>query len=269
MNRFLIIVCILVLIGCKVTKEAKPEINLKDLSTAASLIDEAIKLERTIPNKKLISELEKKNPTFNFISYACQVKVKNNNSTNQFNLGIKIHNNNKMLLTGSLIIPLFKALLTTDEVTFYERINRSYFKRKYSSLPAGLENQITYNNIQNMFLGVPFVGFDQVKWKQFFTSKSIKLQSVLRKSKTRINCEFDLKSLRLKKQALFLDDVVFEVIYSEYQSVLDSDFPNKIQIKFLDAKSTISIEMNLKISSLDSEPNFNFKIPKGYKEITL
>ena len=48
MNRFIIIVCILMLIGCKLTKEAKPEINLKDLSTAASLIDEAIKLERTI-----------------------------------------------------------------------------------------------------------------------------------------------------------------------------------------------------------------------------
>ena len=59
----------MVLIGCKATKEVKPEINLKDLSTAASLIDEAIKLERTIPNKKLISELEKKNPTFNSVSY--------------------------------------------------------------------------------------------------------------------------------------------------------------------------------------------------------
>ncbi|MAZ50430.1 MAG: hypothetical protein CMC72_01705 [Flavobacteriaceae bacterium] len=269
MNRFLFVVLILVFFGCNLTKKSKSEINLKNLSTAASLIDEATKFERTISNKKLISELEKKTPNFNFISYASQVRVKNNNSINQFNLGIKIHNNNKILLTGSLIIPLFKALLTTDEVTFYERINRSYFKRKYSSLPAGLENRINYNNIQNMLLGIPFVGLDQVKWKQSFTPQLIKLQSVSRKNKTRLNCEFDLKSLRLKKQALFLDDVIFEVNYSEYQSVLDSDYPNKIQIKFLDDKSTITIEMNIKISSLDSEPNFSFKIPKGYTEISL
>ena len=100
MNRFLFVVLILVFFGCNLTKKSNSEINLKNLSAAASLIDEATKFERTISNKKLISELEKKTPNFNFISYASQVRVKNNNSTNQFNLGIKIHNNNKILLTG-------------------------------------------------------------------------------------------------------------------------------------------------------------------------
>ena len=55
------------------------------------------------------------------------------NSTNQFNIGIRIKENEKILISGSLLIPLFKGLLTRDQISFYEKISRSYYKGSYAS----------------------------------------------------------------------------------------------------------------------------------------
>ena len=270
MMRILVLFFLSLLVGCNISSKFPKNLDPKNLSASPLSIEEKNKfLIRSVLNKKLIAEIKGKRPEFNFLSYSSQVKINNNQTTNQFNLGIKIQNKKKLLLTGSFIIPLFKALFTEEEVMFYEKINRSYFKREYRDLPILMNSQFNLGYFQNIIVGNPIIELDQLRWKQFFDNKTIRVQAFSKKNQSKIECEFDFKTLRLKRQVVFTKDQTLEINYEGYEIVRNIELPNELKIKYSNNKTTILINLKLKISRVDSELGFIFKIPDGYKEMLL
>ena len=270
MTRILILFFLFLLLGCDVSKRPLNDIDTKNLSASSSSFRENNKfLNRSILNKKLITEIDKKRPQYDFLSYSSLVKINNNQSTNQFNLGIKIQNKKKLLLTGSFIIPLFKVFFTQEQVMFYEKINRSYFKRDYKDLPILLNSQFNLNYFQNIIVGNPIIDLDELRWKQFFDNKIIKVQADSKRNQLKIEYEFDFETLKLKRQIVYKEDQTLEINYKDFEILRNIELPNEIEIIYTNNKKITLIDLKLKISRLDSEFEFTFKIPNGYKEIVL
>ena len=58
-----------------------------------------------------------------------QATIVNNGTTHQFNISIRLKKQEQILISGSLLIPLFKGLLTKNDLVFYEKLNKSFYSR--------------------------------------------------------------------------------------------------------------------------------------------
>ena len=144
--RKTIFLFLLLVLGCKSLNKVEYKSTIKKIST-----------------KTLINEIENRKPQYDFLSIRSQSSVTENNSTNQFNLGIRIQKNEKILINGSILIPLFKALFTKEDIAFYEKISRSYYKGGYQYLSNMLNNDFSLKALQKMLTGQPIMSFSEIE----------------------------------------------------------------------------------------------------------
>ena len=251
MKKTILLFSLLVL-GCKSLKKAEYKSTIKK-----------------IPTKILIDEIENRKPQYDFLSIRSQSTFTENNSTNQFNLGIRIQKNEKILITGSILIPLFKALLTKDKVAFYEKISRNFYRGGYQYLSSMLNHEFSLSAFQKMLTGQPITNFSEIKWKQLNSLDSYILESYYKKkdiiSEYRFNpIDFTLISQKItsKKNTLIIE-------YENYQLVDGSFFPQKIKILANSQGNELKVSLGLKTSKTGNPNMFSFEIPKGFKELKL
>tara|TARA_B100001250_G_scaffold81987_1_gene67652 strand:+ start:447 stop:1202 length:756 start_codon:yes stop_codon:yes gene_type:complete len=242
----------LLIIGCNAFKKVEYKTDFKK-----------------IPTKRLIDEIEKRKPNFNFIIYRAQATVLEKNSTNQFNILIRIEKNEKILITGSILIPLFKGLLTKEKIAFYEKLSRSYYKDRYDSLSSKLDHEVNLNTFQNLLVGLPIINLKEKKWKQATNNQAYSLQSLSKQETLRIRYDFSPISLRLISQEIAFNNNTLKVNYGKYNIANGQLFPEEIKI-FLDTENKkAEVVLSIKTNKLGGPISSPFKIPKGYKQIKL
>ena len=112
--RRIIIIFFLFISSCNLTKNTSSNTALKK-----------------IPIKILKEKIENNNNRFSFLMLRSQATIVNNGTTNQFNISIRLKKQEQILISGSLLIPLFKGLLTKNDLVFYEKLNKSFYRGNY------------------------------------------------------------------------------------------------------------------------------------------
>ena len=242
----------LLVIGCNAIKKVEYKTGIKKIST-----------------KTLINEIEKRTPSFDFIVYRTQATVFEENSTNQFNIGIRIQKNEKILITGSLLIPLFKGLLTREQISFYEKISKSYYKGGYTSFSREFNQELSLKTFQNLIIGRPIVKLTENKWRQVINNQAYSLQSLSKKDNVIIRYDFSPINLRLISQSIAFENNILTVNYGKYKITNGQLFPQEIKVFLHSKNKKIETSLNLKINKLGEPVSFPFKIPKGYKLIKI
>lgn len=242
----------LLIIGCKSLKNTENKPDFKKIST-----------------KSLLSQVINKKPEFDFIQIRSQATILNNNSKNQFNLGIKIKKDDKILIEGSVLIPLFKAFFTKNSLDFYEKISKTYYKGDYKYLSSFLNNDITFNSFQNIFLGQPITDLESKKWKQSKLDGFYGLEAQLNNQTTTIRYVFNPQNFSLNTQSIASKDSSLKIAYDGYYLIGQSLFPGKIKITSINKNQKLEISLKLRLVNTKQLDNFFFNIPKGYKEIKL
>ena len=160
-----ILIFSLLILGCKSFKKVQYKSNLKKITT-----------------KTLINEIKNREPQYDFLTIRSQSTITENTSITQFNLGIRIQKDKKILINGSILIPIFKALLTNQNASFYEKISRTYYKGGYNYLSDKLNYEFNLNNFQNMLTGQPIISLLGKKWKQLETNENYALEFYSKKT---------------------------------------------------------------------------------------
>ena len=250
--RKTIFLFLLLVLGCKSLNKVEYKSTVKKIST-----------------KTLINEIENRKPQYDFLSIRSQSSVTENNSTNQFNLGIRIQKNEKILINGSILIPLFKALFTKEDIAFYEKISRSYYKGGYQYLSNMLNNDFSLKALQKMLTGQPIMSFSEIKWKQPPSLEYYFLESYSKQKDVKIEYRFNPADLTLRSQQISSKNNTLIIEYEKHQLIEGSFFPEKIRILAKSQAKELKIYLDLKISKTGNPDMFFFEIPKGYKELKL
>ena len=167
--------------------------------------------------------------------------------------------------------PVGKILITPNRVSYYEKINRTYFDGDFSLLSNWLGTEVDFEIVQNLLLGQAISNLKNEKFLlnlhqnkyQLTPKKEAELFSVL----FLINPDnFKISGEEVHQKG---ENKKLSIKYSDYVKVDDEVFPKEIYIAASDTKNTSSIDINYKSVTFNNPVSFPFKIPKNYKQIVL
>ena len=266
MNRFLVrilfvfMVCLCsstVLVSCKAKSKAVSESKKEDVNRMTA--------ERIIKN-----HYANKND-FKTLYIKSNVKYSDDKQSQNLTAEIKIKKNEQILVSIRFLgITMAKALITPTSVSYYEKLNASYFEGDFSTLSKWLGTDLDYNKVQNILLGQAMDDLSKEKYQDSLIDQTYRLENISN-GNTKKYFFFDKEKFLLNKQeiAQIAENRKIEVSYSDYKMYNESPIPSDIAINAEQDKGKTEINLGYGTITINEELTFPYSVPSGYKRILI
>ncbi|OED34946.1 hypothetical protein AB832_06680 [Flavobacteriaceae bacterium (ex Bugula neritina AB1)] len=214
------------------------------------------------------------NKAFNFTSLNAKVKVKYQDAKQSFspNVTLRIEKDKKIWVSAKLLgITLAKALITPEKVSYYEKVNGTYFEGDFKLLSEWLGTNLDFDKVQQLLLGQSIFNLRDDK----YTSEVQEGKYVLRPKKQLELFErlflihpdsFKMAVQQLKQEK---EKRNLAILYKSYQKVGNQYFPKEINIEASEDTDRTLITIDYRTVDYNAKVSFPFKIPSGYEQVTI
>jgi hypothetical protein len=174
-------------------------------------------------------------------------------------------------LSASMVIPIAKLLVTKEGVSFYEKFQKNYFKGDFELINAPFNTSFSYDDIENLLLGKPFVDPSEGRWKQIANPQYYILIPQGKKGGLQPTLFFDPVTFLLKEQRILVPGSLqnITVRYTNHQRIQGDYFPQQIEVIIVDGAQRYQLDLEYTRTDLPSALSFPFEIPEGYKPISF
>jgi len=260
MKKGLFIVLIIFLSSCK-SKAVLVGTNSPS-STAAN--------ENVLTSKKITQNHYSNKNEFSTLYIRSSAKYRDENNAQSVSAEIKIKKGEKILVSIRVLgITVAKALITPNEVKYYEKISGTYFEGNYESLSQWLGTDLNYTKIQNMLVGQPIDDLTKDNYSFAMMDNFYKLNSI--QDKTEKSFFFDTEHFLLKKQEIMQPEQerTFEVSYPNFQDFATAILPASLLINAVQKKGKTNISIDYNSITFNEELSFPYSVPNGYDRIFI
>jgi len=239
--------------GCKSTKSlSSSEVNLN------------------LNKKQVIRENIKQQATFRTLSSRVKINILDGEREQNYTVNMRMEKDKQILLM-STPISVVKALITPDKVSFYNKLDNTYFDGDFKYLSDLLGTDLDFQKVQNLLLGETLYDLKADDYLISVDNNTYILQPKAANELFEIfflinPSHFKLNSQQLSQTA---ESRFLEIDYLKYQEVNRQIVPENIKIVALDVADQMIIDLEYKSVSLNEDLRFPFKIPSGYNEIVL
>ena len=258
--RLSVFILLFLLLGCGSKKN--------EIQFPQSNINSEIKKTLTDSNIK-IKDLNYIDFTNLFLSGNSNLEYNNDNYG--FDLNFRFKKNEKILISGSLFLPIFKALIDQNKISGYQKFDRTYFDVNYEDIYNKLGIDLGFNEIENLLLGNPILDLsNKENFKIYQNEKNMLIYSI-EKENVIYNMTFDTQSNKLLSQEITQLKLnrYLKIYYNSFQKLNSFDLPGIIGIIINDGKNLIKLTISNQSREINNELSFPFKIPNNYKKIKL
>ena len=149
-------------------KTAQPATSVAETKTAAAPEDAEV--------AKVISGHYADIKNFRTVSIKTSAKYKDDKQSQNINADIRIEKDKQIFVSIRFLgITMAKALITPDEVKYYEKINGTYFEGNYEALSRWLGTSLDFQKVQNLLLGQALDNLKSGKYKSVVEGNLVKL----------------------------------------------------------------------------------------------
>ena len=262
MKRGLCILMIVFLASCKskavfAGSNATPISDVKNDSTV-------------ITSEKIIQKHYGNKKDFSTLYIRASAKYKHEDNSQSVSAEIKIKKGEKILVSIRVLgITMAKALITPNEVKYYEKINGTYFEGNYESLSQWLGTDLDFNKIQNMLIGQPIDDLRKENYTYSLVDNFFKLNAT--KDKTEKSFYFETEHYLLKKQEINQPEKerTFEVKYNISQGFAPIILPSNLFITALQETEKTTIVIDYNSVTFNEDLTFPYSVPDGYDRIFI
>jgi hypothetical protein len=165
--------------------------------------------------------------------------------------------------------PVAKALITPTKVSYYEKVNGTYFEGDFILLSNWLGTDLDFEKVQNLLLGKALGEIS----KEVFVSQIVENMYQLSEKKPKdIQKQYAFEPGRflLKKELIkqLAQEKRLEINYVSHSVVDDFIFPKEMNIK-ASQKNEVSIDIEYKKVEINPELTFPFSIPDNYEQVEI
>lgn len=174
-------------------------------------------------------------------------------------------------MSASMVIPIAKLMVTKQGVSFYEKFQKNYFQGDFELINAPFNTSFTFDDIENLFLGKPFLDPSLGKWKQISNPQYYILIPQGRKPGLQPTLFFDPSSFLLKEQRFLIPGSLqsLTIKYTNHQRIQGEYIPQEIEITLADGERLQKLNLEFKRTDLPGAISFPFEIPQGYKQLSF
>ena len=214
------------------------------------------------------------NNNFDKETLTAKMKVKYKGKTNlpSVTASLRIKKDETIWISLSKLgFPVGKALITQNKVSYYEKINKTYFEGDFKLLSHWLGTELNYEKVQNLLFGQAILDLKDEKHNVDLKADSYELTP--KKSNDLFNIFYLInnQNFKVNKQEVHQKDEekTLTVDYHNYEKIEGEFFPKELLITAKDQKYTTTIDVNYRSIVFNNAVRFPFTIPNGYKEIEL
>lgn len=253
MNKIFPILLVALLCACKTKKSVGEASANKELATI-----------------KVVQGHYKNQKDFSTVNIRANAKYNDEKQSHSINADIRIKKDEIIWINVKVFgLPIAKALITPDKVSYYEKINNTYFEGDFTLLSNWLGTDLDFQKVQNLFLGD---AIDDLTKQNYITSIKEGLYELVpkKKSTTEKAFYFEAANFLLKKESINQTDKnrKLEIIYPTHIKHDAVFLPDEINIKAIQ-DSQIFIDLFYKSVTFNEDLNFSFSIPSGYDSIKV
>ncbi len=208
---------------------------------------------------------------FSTLYIKSNVRFDNGKQAQNVTAEIKIKKDEQILVSIRFLgITMAKALITPKSVSYYEKINGSYFEGDFSFLSQWLGTDLNYDKVQNMLLGRAIDDLKLGKYKESTVEQTIQLDDVL-DIKNKKSFFFDDKTYLLKKQEITqtAESRKIEIVYSNHNVFTEATLPFTVLINSFQTKGKTEINLEYNTVTFNEELSFPYSVPNDYKRIII
>lgn len=209
---------------------------------------------------------------FQTLTSRMRLKYQDEERSQSVTVSFRMEKDSVIWMSAQLLgIPLAKALITRDRVSYFEKISKTYFDGDYRMLSQWLGTPLDFDKLQNLLLGQTIY---DLRDDQYRLSESTRgYQLVPANGAVLIKKMFLLDPTSFKATAQQLsqekENRNVTVTYPRYQRVSNQTLPEDIKIVTNDAGKGTQIEISMRSVIFNDAVSFPFDIPTGYDEIVI
>ncbi|MFD1161277.1 MULTISPECIES: DUF4292 domain-containing protein [Hwangdonia] len=171
----------------------------------------------------------------------------------------------------SATFSVIRAKVTPEKVSFYNKLDNTYFEGDYEYLSDLLGTELDFKKVQNLLLGEALFNLKEEAYKSSVDNGVYVLQPKKQRELFEIFFLLDPSYFKVKSQQISQPKTFrhLQIDYLAYQEVNGQTLPLHTKIIAVDANEETIIKLEFKNVSLNEDLRFPFKIPSGFKEIKL
>ncbi len=223
-----------------------------------------------LPSANIIAGHYKNVKDFQTLYIKADARYKDDDQTQNVSAEIRIRKDEKILVSVRFLgITMAKALITPDEVKYYEKINGEYFEGDYTTLSQWLGTELDYKKVQNLFLGLAMDDLSKGQYREEIEDKMYKLQA----NENGVEKSFFFEAARflLKREELTQasKNRMMTVDYPDHIQYPQTTLPTAIRIEAMQKKGKVNISIDYKSATFNEDISFPYSVPDGYERIFI
>lgn len=228
------------------------------------------KMEAKVTPEQIIQQHYGNKSDFSTLYIRANARYKDEKQSQSVSADIKIKKGEKILVSIRFLgITMAKALITPDQVQYYEKINGTYFEGNYQALSDWLGTDLDYNKIQNLLLGQPVDDMSKDSFTLLLMDKAFQLSR--KDGVTDKTFLFDDTHYLLQQQEVVqpTKERSFVVNYPNFQEYATAVLPTNLMIHAVQQKGNTEISITYTSVSFNEELTFPYSVPEGYERILI
>lgn len=219
----------------------------------------------------VIEQHYEKETDFETLSGRLRTVYQDEEKTQSLNLHFRMEKDKAIWMSASILgFPVAKAFITPTNVSYYEKVSKTYFDGDFSLLSELLGTPLDFEKLQNLLLGQAIYDLRKEEFDFSETARGYQFKPLVAGE---LHKMFLLNPEHLKAEAQQLaqegENRSVTVTYSGYQQISGKTFPEDIKIVANSGSKSTNIELSYRSLEVNKEMNFPFEIPSGYDQIEM
>ena len=234
----------------------------KTITNRADIVEES--------PKKILKNHAKSNFDQNTLSADLKLSFEKSGRSQNIAVKLKIEKDKMIWMSGSVFgFPVAKAIITPDRVSYYIKINKTYFDGDFSQINKLLGAELDFTMLQNLLLGDALFDLNAKNYDSKVDQQAHLLTPTQGNTIADILLWIHPINYKIEKQEIrtFENNRFLSIQYTDYTKIDDTAIPGKVNIVVKDVKSNANIRMDYKTVRLNENITVPYKIPSGYKRI--
>lgn len=226
---------------------------------------------KNVDLKLLSKEIDKAATNLKTLRSRVKVTYKDSKQKQQITLNLRLESDKVLWASASLLVPIAKVLITPSKVEFYEKFQKTYYEGDISFINKQFGTDFSFYDLQNVFLGNPISEMKSEDFKRISHPQFYVLAPKGKGNKFKPTYFFEPNTFRLKEQRFFIPGTAqsLSIRYLKDQKMEGKVLPKEIEISFFDGSNLIQINLDFTRIDFPKKLTVPFKIPEGYKKLSL